>query len=164
MRMGSPSLKTTYEFQATRREPSQASASNFLLAIRRLGIAFRDAAGVLGTLGQRHIPSSPFDVGLPLIRKAVSSPYRIVELDSNCLRSLPETGQAPGMHICKIKLEAVDERGATFTRMDYEAFGKRRDHACRGGGDIPMIQQLLQRPSVKSPVCSCVWITLPAAS
>src|SRR6266516_3151798 len=68
MRMGSPSLKTTYEFQATRREPSHASASNFLLAIRRLGIAFRDAAGVLGTLGQRHIPSSPFDVGLPLIR------------------------------------------------------------------------------------------------
>ena len=46
------------------------------------------------------------------------------------------------MHICKIRLEAVDERGATFTRMDYEAFGKRRDHACREGGDIPMIQQL----------------------
>ncbi len=46
------------------------------------------------------------------------------------------------MHICKIKLEAVDGRGATFTRMDYEAFGKRRDHSCREGGDIPMIQQL----------------------
>src|SRR4029077_13816187 len=42
-------------------------------------------------------------------REAVSSPYRIVELDFNCLRSLPETGQAPAMQICKIKLGEVDE-------------------------------------------------------